>query len=47
MVFGIHELTQNRPRLLREGAIDAVIDHPVFATLPCGDDGAAFGAQHD
>ncbi|WP_154674711.1 hypothetical protein [Mesorhizobium erdmanii] len=45
MVFGTHELTQTR--LLREDAIEAVSTTPVFATGLCGDDGAAFGAQHD
>lgn len=46
-VFGTHEPTQNRRHLLREGAIDAAIDRPVFAIALCADDGAALGAQHD
>ncbi|MBZ9909413.1 MULTISPECIES: hypothetical protein [Mesorhizobium] len=46
MVFGTHEPTQNRLRP-RGSAIDAAIDHPVFATALRGHDGAAFGAQHD
>nr|BAN09704.1 conserved hypothetical protein [Mesorhizobium loti NZP2037] len=45
-MFGTHEPTQNRLRP-RGSAIDAAIDHPVFATALRGHDGAAFGAQLD
>lgn len=46
VVFGTHEPTQNRGRH-RQGATDAAIDQPVFATALRSHDGAAFGAQHD